>query len=57
MANYYERLMVSSKLLIRHWGEFYPSALAKGLSKGDKDKAQDKFLAHIFLIGSDDLGH
>jgi hypothetical protein len=47
MANYYERFMVSSKLLIGHWGEFYPSKLAKGSSQSDKEAAQDKFLARI----------
>jgi hypothetical protein len=53
MANYYERFTVSSKLLIGHWGKFYPSKLAKGSSQGDKEAAQDKFLARIFLIGAD----
>jgi hypothetical protein len=53
MANYHKWFMVSAKLLIvRHWGKFYQSKLAKSLSKSDKDEVQDKFLASS-LNGAD----
>jgi hypothetical protein len=42
-----------NSISVGHWGEFYPSALAMGSSQGDKEAVQDKFLARIFLIGSD----
>jgi hypothetical protein len=49
MANYYERFTVSSKLLIGHWGEFYPSKLAKGSSQeGDKGKQHKTSSWHAY---------
>lgn len=53
LAKYHRRFMVSAKVLIGHWGEWYPSALVKdGESATTKEQAQDKLLARLLLTGA-----
>ena len=50
-AKYYNRLKVASDVLIRQWGDFFPSTLVT--NSLPKEAVKDRLLARIFLAGAD----